>query len=172
MKEIFGLSTTIIMFVLLGMLALCLLTTIWVALRRRVIFKLGVRNIPRRKAQTILIVVGLMLSTLIMAAAMTTGDTLNYSFNKGTYDQLGHIDEIVVQSSETTDANIDNAVTNKIDQSALDIVKNAVADDPNVVAVAPILFELVPVFNENTQLGEPEGNLTAMTPDDVNAFGG
>jgi putative ABC transport system permease protein len=172
MKEIFGLSTTVIMFVLLGMLALCLLTTIWVALRRRVIFKLGIRNIPRRKAQTILIIVGLMLSTLIMAAAMTTGDTLNYSFNKGTYDLLGHTDEIVVQSSETTDANINNAITNKIDPSALDIVRNAVADDPNVSAVAPILFELVPVFNEATQLGEPEGNLTGMTPEDVEAFGG
>jgi putative ABC transport system permease protein len=172
MKEIFGLSTTVIMVVLLVMLGLCLLTTIYVALRRRVIFKLGVRNIPRRKAQTILIVVGLMLSTLIMAAAMTTGDTLNYSFNKSIYDQLGHIDEIVVQSSETKDANIQNALTNKIDASSLQIVKDAVAGDPNVVAVAPILFEEVPVFNETSKLGEPVGNLTAMTPEDVAAFGG
>jgi putative ABC transport system permease protein len=160
------------MFVLLVLLGLCLLTTIWVAIRRPVIFKLGVRNIPRRKAQTILIVIGLMLSTLIMAAAMTTGDTLNYSFNKSTYDLLGHTDEIVVQSSETTDANIQNAITNKIDASSLDIVKNAVGDDPNVSAVAPILFELVPMMNENSGLGEPEGNLTAMTPEDVAAFGG
>lgn len=172
MDEIFGLSTTVIMFVLLVLLGLCLLTTIWVAIRRRVIFKLGVRNIPRRKAQTILIVIGLMLSTLIMAAAMTTGDTLNYSFNKSTYDLLGHTDEVVVQSSETTDANIQNAITNKIDQSALDTVKKAVADDPNVEAVAPILFELVPMMNESSGLGEPEGNLTAMTPEDVAAFGG
>lgn len=172
MDEIFGLSTTVIMFVLLVMLGLCLLTTIWVAIRRPVIFKLGVRNIPRRKAQTILIVIGLMLSTLIMAAAMTTGDTLNYSFNKSTYDLLGHTDEVVVQSSETTDANIQNAITNKIDQSALDTVKSAVAGDPNVSAVAPILFELVPMMNETSGLGEPEGNLTAMTPEDVAAFGG
>ena len=48
------------------LLALCLLSVAWVAWRRPVIFKLGVRNIPRRKAQTILIVVGLMLSTLII----------------------------------------------------------------------------------------------------------
>ena len=42
-------------------------------------FKLGVRNIPRRRAQTTLIVLGLMLSTVIISAAFTTGDTVDRS---------------------------------------------------------------------------------------------
>ena len=78
-NEIFGIPMSGIMIVLLALLAICLLSVAWVAWRRPVIFKLGVRNIPRRKAQTILIVVGLMLSTLIISAALGTGDTLHYS---------------------------------------------------------------------------------------------
>ena len=57
MNEIFGASVTSIMMVLVVLLALCLLSVAWVAWRRPVIFKLGTRNIPRRKAQTSLIVV-------------------------------------------------------------------------------------------------------------------
>src|SRR5918997_1095764 len=52
MDEVFGLPLAGLMVVLLGMLALCLLAVAWVAWRRPVIFNLGARNIPRRKAQT------------------------------------------------------------------------------------------------------------------------
>jgi hypothetical protein len=60
---------------------------------QRVMFRIGIRNIPRRRAQTILIVLGLMLSTLIMSSALGFGDSLNYSIKKGVYDRLGPVDE-------------------------------------------------------------------------------
>ena len=50
-----------------------------VASRNRVMLKLALRNIPRRKSQTILIIVGIMISTLIMAAAFGTGDSITFS---------------------------------------------------------------------------------------------
>ncbi|HEU0165475.1 MAG TPA: hypothetical protein VFQ54_10555, partial [Thermomicrobiales bacterium] len=81
MDKLFGIPMTSIMIVLVILLGLCLLWVAYIALRRPVIFKLGVRNIPRRKAQTSLIVVGLMLATLIITAALGTGDTLNHSVN-------------------------------------------------------------------------------------------
>src|SRR6476660_2158604 len=99
-----------ILTVLVALLAICLLSVAWVAWRRRVIFKLGVRNIPRRKAQTVLIVVGLMLSTLIIAAALGTGDTIDHSATAATYDQLGHADELVVASRDDKgEGNINNS---------------------------------------------------------------
>ena len=52
-------------------------------------FRMGLRNIPRRGAQTALVVVGLMLSTLIITAAFTTGDTIDYSIAETTYDLYG-----------------------------------------------------------------------------------
>src|SRR6266540_3532545 len=106
MNEIFGIPMTSVMITLLVLLALCLLSVAWVAWRRPVIFKLGVRNIPRRRAQTILIVVGLMLSTLIIAAAFGTGDTIDYSMTADVYDNLGRIDELVVYSQDV-EANTD-----------------------------------------------------------------
>src|SRR5215213_6780135 len=100
MDEIFGIPMSGIMMALLAMLALCLLTVAWVAWRRPVIFKMGMRNIPRRKAQTILIVVGLMLSTMIISAALGVGDTVDYSITDEVYTQLGHVDEQVVASRD------------------------------------------------------------------------
>jgi putative ABC transport system permease protein len=52
MEEIFGIQTTSIMVVLLVLFGLCLLAAAWILVRNRVVFKLGVRNIPRRRAQS------------------------------------------------------------------------------------------------------------------------
>src|SRR3954467_103359 len=111
MNEIFGVSMSMIMVVLIVLLAICLITVAWVALRRRVIFKIGVRNIPRRKAQTILIVIGLMLSTMIIAAALGTGDTVDYSFTADIYSNLGDIDELVVYSQQPVVKSADSTTT-------------------------------------------------------------
>src|SRR3972149_2296264 len=75
MNELFGVSMNLIMYVLLALLGVSLASIVLVALRNRIMFNLGVRNIPRRKAQTTLIVVGLMLSPVIISAAFATGDT-------------------------------------------------------------------------------------------------
>ncbi len=171
MDEIFGIPMTSIMIVLVSLLALCLLSVAWVAWRRPVIFKLGVRNIPRRKAQTILIVVGLMLSTLIISAALGTGDTVDNSISSVVYDGLGRVDEVVVFSKDQ-DANINNSVTNKIPASAYDTVASAVKDDPNVDGVGKVLFELVPVTDPASGQGEPEVGLTGYDPETIKTFGG
>src|SRR5688572_29285231 len=117
---------TSIMIVLLGLLIVCLLSVAWVAWRRPVIFKLGVRNIPRRKAQTVLIVIGLMLSTLIIAAALGTGDTIDWSATVATYDQLGEVDELVVYTAtDDNEGNVNNAFEETIPEATVDEV-NAV----------------------------------------------
>jgi putative ABC transport system permease protein len=101
MDNIFGFSMTIILIVVLAIMGLCLVTTGVIALRNRVIFRMALRNIPRRKAQTILIMIGLMLSTLIIAASLTTGDTIDYSITKSTYDGLGQADETIAFVGDT-----------------------------------------------------------------------
>ena len=95
MEEIFGLDTDIIM---LGTLVGFLVIFFGVgtlAVLNRIVLKVGLRNIPRRPAQTVLIVVGLMLSTLIISSALGTGDTLNHSITSAVTDGLGEIDEIL-----------------------------------------------------------------------------
>ena len=104
MENIFGIPMTSIMNVLLVALGLCLLVGAYVLIRNRVIFRMGVRNIPRRPAQTVLIIIGLMLSTLIVAAALTTGDTLNHSIRSDVYKFLGQTDQMIVRGGEGVEA--------------------------------------------------------------------
>ena len=95
MEEIFGLDTDIIMLgTLVGFLVI-LFGVGTLAVINRIVLKIGLRNIPRRPAQTALIVVGLMLSTLIISSALGTGDTLNHSIRSAVTDGLGEIDEIL-----------------------------------------------------------------------------
>ena len=49
------------------------------AVRNPILVKLGFRNASRRRGRSALIVVGLMLGTTIVAAALTTGDTMSHS---------------------------------------------------------------------------------------------
>ena len=171
MNEIFSIPTTSIMMVLLVLLGLCLLTVAWVAWRRPVIFKLGMRNIPRRKAQTTLIVIGLMLSTMIIAAALGTGDTIDHSATSTTYDSLGHVDELVVVSPDE-EGNIDSATTERFDQAIADQVRTAFADDPVVDGVMPALIETVPALIEARGQAEPQTFLVGIDPAHLDDFGG
>ena len=68
--------------------------------RSRVMFMMGLRNIPRRMGQTVLIVIGLMLSTLIISAAFTTGDTVDHSLTSQSYELLGHVDVVIYRAGE------------------------------------------------------------------------
>ena len=95
MNSLFGIPMNAIMVVLLVLLGISLATVAVAALRNRVMFLVGLRNIPRRRAQTTLIIIGLMLSTLIISAAFTTGDTVDYSISSTVYDVMGHVDEVV-----------------------------------------------------------------------------
>ncbi|MCH2320704.1 MAG: FtsX-like permease family protein [SAR202 cluster bacterium] len=95
MEQLFGIPTlwlalglALVLLVLLGVVA-------YFANRHRFLFKLGVRNVPRRKAQSVLIVMGLMLSTTIIASSLGIGDTVTHSIRVDAFTALGHTDEII-----------------------------------------------------------------------------
>ncbi len=170
MDKIFGIPMNTIMLVLIVLLAICLLSVAWIAWRRPVIFKIGVRNIPRRKAQTILIVIGLMLSTMIIAAALGTGDTIDYSFTVDIYNNLGDIDELVVYSQQPVVKAADSTTT--IPDSALAIVDQTLGGNPDVDGILPLLQVHVPVGNQAKNQGEPDVVLLGADPERIGDFGG
>ena len=96
MEEFFGVSMNSIMAVLLAIFLATIVVVAVQSLRNRIMFKLGLRNIPRRLGQTVLIIVGVMLSTVIMSAALGTGDTISFSIRHETLESLGPIDEIIL----------------------------------------------------------------------------
>ena len=168
MDEIFGVSMTTITTVLVVLLGIALLFVALVAIRRPVVFKLGARNIPRRKAQTVLIVVGLMLSTLIVAAALGLGDSFAYSLTTNSYETAGRVDGVAIA---TTDYDTDNYLDfGSMRPEQADQAAAAIRADDRVDGVLPFHRIEVPAINEATQLGEPVIRLIGLDQGNLSGF--
>jgi putative ABC transport system permease protein len=98
MNTIFGISANLLASILVALSGLILGIATVSAVRFPLAFRLGIRNLPRRKSQTFLIVSGLALSTLIITSALGIGDTVDYSVRSGVYRALGGIDLQVGQA--------------------------------------------------------------------------
>lgn len=172
MNNVFGLSMTTIMIVVLIIMGLCLLTSAFIAWRNPVIFRMAVRNLPRRKAQTVLVMIGLMLSTLIIAASLTTGDTLDYSIKRMTYEGLGQVDQTIAFVGDTGDEG-DLSVSNvPIPVTFVDELEARLSGDPDIDGFMPLLTINVPVVNVNARLNEPSVVMTGVDASRLDAFGG
>jgi len=167
MKVIFGIPTGSIMVVLLVVFALCLALSALLFLRNRAVFRLGVRNVPRRPAQTILIVVGLMLSTLIIAASFATGDTLDSSIRGQVLDVYGQTDEQVVAGSSGT-AYQGGA---RLPETLVADLESRFRGNPDVEGLLPVLAESLPVVDQRTRLFEPALTATGLDPARLGPFG-
>jgi putative ABC transport system permease protein len=90
--------------------------------RNPVLVKLGVRNIPRRPTQSVLIVIGLALSTIIIVSALSTGDTLTYSLRRQAVAAYGEVDEILAPPllSLFVSLSNDQPATTTTDETATD----------------------------------------------------
>lgn len=84
-----------VMIGLLSAIGLIVLYLCLLAARNPVLVKIGLRNLPRRPAQSVLIVIGLTLSTVIILSSLAIGDTLTYSVRSSAIQAYGRIDEIV-----------------------------------------------------------------------------
>src|SRR5207237_3568099 len=96
METLFGISMDVIMAWVLGLSVLIVVGVAFLGWRKPILARLALRNIPRRRAQTVLIVLGLMLATLLITAAFGTGDTMTYSMRQAFTAYLGGTD-ITVQ---------------------------------------------------------------------------
>ena len=140
-----------------------------IAVRNPVMFKMGLRNIPRRKAQTALIVVGLMLSTVIMTAAFGTGDTLTASVTSAVYDTLGEADEFIEWDTKKSPAPVERQV---IPLETVDIWRRQYLGDKDIEAFVPFLSEQLPLQNADTKLNEASARVVAFRGVDAQALGG
>ena len=68
-------------------------------LSRAVLRRLALRQIVRRPAETVLVVLGSVLGTALIMASLVVGDSLDRSVRQVAYDVLGPVDESVQSSS-------------------------------------------------------------------------
>ena len=168
MDEFFGISMTAIMVVLLVFLGIALGSVLLVVLRHRLLFTLGVRNIPRRRAQSLLIVIGLMLSTLIITSAFAMGDTFDYSVSRAAYDNLHSVDETVQAFTESEDPfaiGLSSIISPRpLPEAEARRLVDEIRPLPGVDGAAPIIRGPVPATNQRAALSEPYTVLVGVDP--------
>ncbi|MGH3126471.1 MAG: hypothetical protein ACRDPX_00985, partial [Gaiellaceae bacterium] len=103
MKEVFGIPVDSLLAILLVGLGIALCVVGALALRNRILVKLAVRSVGRRRGRSALIVVGLMLGTTIIAAALTTGDTMSHTIRTTAVATLGATDETIAPKGAVDD---------------------------------------------------------------------
>ena len=167
MDSLFGIPLTTILIALLAMVGAIFGVLAWIALRNPLLIKMGVRNLTRRKTQTVLIVIGLMLSTLIISAAFATGDTVGYSVTNTVYDELGEADLVVVFDREEAEPG------EEMTEEHVQAVREIAAADGDFDAVTGLIHLPVPAINEEARLSEPQAVVVGVDPasiDDLNSL--
>jgi putative ABC transport system permease protein len=176
MDEFFNISMTYIMIGLLAILAIAAASVGYVLVRNRVMFLVGVRNIPRRRAQTTLIIIGLMLSTVIISAAFSVGDTASYSVTNTVYNSLQSVDEIV-QVTADDQGGIDDPFEGQVLVTALPMRQadafryvEEFKKVPNVDGAVSIVRGVGAVQNLTKQQAEPRVIIVGVEPTQVEGF--
>ncbi len=167
MDNLFGIALSSILIALTLLVSLIFGFLAWIWYRNPVLVRIGLRNIVRRKTQTVLIVLGMMLATLIVSAAFATGDTVGFSVTNDMYRQFSEADIVIAIDrnkappgvADLTDANVQTLAA-------------ALADDPDVDGVMGIVQTRVPAINLDDMRAEPLATFAGVDPASITAFGG
>ncbi|MGZ4126392.1 MAG: ABC transporter permease [Actinomycetota bacterium] len=172
MNKLFGIPTGGFAVGTAAFLALTLLVVGILAVRNPVFVKLGLRNIPRRRGRTVLIVAGLMLGTTIIASALATGDTMSTTIRSDILRAYGQTDEIISAKSLSTDAppGLGTRPTMFTDTD-IAWVEAAAKAFPDIDGVAPAIAEPIAVAAPRSRQNEPRVNLFAADPASMSGFG-
>ncbi len=174
MQSLFGIPIGPLAAVLAITLALVTSVVAAFALRNRVFFKLGVRNVRRRRGRTALIVTGLMLGTTIIAAALASGDTMSHTIRISAIESLGSTDEIVSvkRADVSTDVPLGEATSVEyFSEDVVPLITHELLRSSHFDGVAPAIVESVATQNLTARQNEPRVTLFASTGPNLAAFG-
>ncbi len=172
MNKLFGIPTGPFAVGAAALLALTLLIVGLLAVRNPIFLKLGLRNIPRRRGRTMLIVAGLMLGTTIIASALATGDTMSTTIRSSILQAYGQTDEIISSQSVSTDAppGLGTRPT-MLSETVVPWVVMAAKADRDIDGVTPAIVEPIAMQAARSRQTEPRVNLFTADPTMMNGFG-
>src|SRR5918993_1801477 len=175
MDELFGIPMESLAVGIVVALALVVSAVGALAVRNRIFFKLGIRNVTRRRARTALIVLGLMLGTTIISSALVTGDTMSHTIRASAVQALGTTDVLVSVKGAEVDPAVQLGSTTGIEyfpESVLQEVGYDLTRHENLIdGVAPAIVESLAVQNLTTHQNEPRITLFASSQSHLAAFG-
>lgn len=162
MTHLFGVPIDIMTTILVVTTAVIVGGTLLLALFNRIFFKIGVRNIQRRRAQMLLIVFALMLSTTLLTGVLATGDVVTAAGQSVAVYNLGSVDETITRGNNGT-----------FDDFAYHRAQDVMKSDPNIAAVGAALVENGLLLADETSR-QVRSNVTALAiiPNSEKGFGG
>src|SRR5438876_12247400 len=95
MTHLFGIPIDTLTTVLLAATLAIIGVVALLALGNAIFFKIGVRNIPRRRTQMWLIIFALMLSTTLLSSVLATGDVIIGAVQSVAVYNLGSVHETI-----------------------------------------------------------------------------
>src|SRR5215204_6546610 len=182
MQTILGVPITTITAVVVGIFVACLALLTVVGLRDRLLLRLALRNVPRRRAQSALIALGLALSTVIITTALNTGDTISHTLRSLVAGTVGRADEIVVRPrrdarrigfenvQSVANGTFLTGTLQPFGQSEAERLTAALADDDRVAGVTPAVVEQVVAVNMTTGELQVQVRLYALPRDYPSVF--
>src|SRR4051794_22955832 len=172
MSKIFGIPVNGLALVIVALLALMLSAVAALAVRNRVLVRLGIRNVGRRRGRTALIVAGLMLGTAIIGAALATGDTMSHTIRSQAVAALGPTDEVVAAKGVSDALATATGGTDMkfFPVAAADRIARAGARSGLVRGVAPVIIQPLAIQDVTSRQNEPRVQLFASNPAKLAAF--
>src|SRR5215212_1648904 len=174
-EELFGVPTQQLVWILLAVFGAAALLLGLSALRNRVSFRMAARNLPRRRTQTILVVLGLMLATMLFSVSFTTGETLTNSLRAQSLEDLGQVDvQVQAKGSNASGQQQFGQTTSErahyFDSKFADKVRDRLSDKDRVSGVAPAAIETLPVTAKGSDLSEPTTDVLGLDENRMNGF--
>ena len=166
MQSLFGIPTATLALWLAILAGASILSVLLLGFLQKILVKLSLRNIPRRTAQSILIIIGLMLSTTIIAASLGIGDTVNHSIKMTVFNSLGKTDETITArqlSIYGTSDYLPEETWSKLSDRALTYDK--------IDGLMPAIKKTFPVTNIRTNRSETRMAISAYDPSKETNFG-
>src|SRR5687767_11505478 len=174
METLFGVPMDTIMVIVLALSIAVILGAGFMAWRKPVLARLALRNIPRRRAQTVLIVLGLMLATLLITAAFGTGDTMTYSMRQAFTAALGGTDIQVERVNPIISIGGPpdfNRPWPTFTDTVYTDLRSKMGNDARIDGWSASLTQFGPVINVTKQQGAGQTSITGIDADYRNTLG-
>ena len=163
MDELFGVPIERYAVVLGIIFILFAAVLLFILFRNPILVKMALRQVFRRPARGILVVVGLMLATAIIMSAFLTGDSMTYSIKTSVTDGLRTMDELI-RVDEDSELWENQAVPEDFSEDVFVDVAAALDPDPEVDGLLPVVAETVAVVNLGSQQFEANALITGLDP--------
>ena len=136
---------------------------LFILFRNPILVKMALRQVFRRPARGILVVVGLMLATAIIMSAFTTGDSMTYSVKSSVIQSLRSMDELI-RVDEDSELWENQAVADDFSDEIFTEIAATLDPDPDVDGLLPVVAETVAVVNLKSQQFEANALITGLDP--------